>query len=356
MQTAENTPTRAVAPSERDTLEALVAQVRRCADALEKLANPVLINLGDTPPAAREPAAPHVCSEWRSPDDDPTVRVCVLCDARGPVPLRSDAQTIPRPTLAELEADIRALAPSPPLTSKLGRIRWIEDDATINDPDHETVKRALLRLTGIPFDTFVKNATTKDLGDAKVHVWGDVEVYVSWPGACQIETTKAAEAATGAVEKSAGVVSGAGDLTVSTAAPAADAETPTPDAGIKLLPPVEPEPTVVTTHLAAELDALRQLGERLVRALGRDLGGRLTLLGDDTRDEALAMSVKAHAVNLLTEEGFAEARARLGVKRGEVPTGATLRRFALEIVEPELRRREESARAPRAPMTVGVES
>lgn len=150
-------------------------------------------------------------------------------------------------------------------------------------------------------------------------------------------------AATGAAHKPAGV------------GPEPAKGNPAPKPLTTPTPAAAPQ-TLVASHLAAQLEAQIKLGERIVAVLGRDLGGRVAILGDETRDVALAMAVKQHAVNLLTEPEFDRARATLGVKPGECPDGATLRRFALEIVEPELLRREQAARAPRTPMAVGANS
>jgi hypothetical protein len=78
-----------------------------------------------------------------------------------------------------------------------------------------------------------------------------------------------------------------------------------------------------------------------VRALGKDMGGRVAMIGDATQDGQIATAVKC-ARDRAPDRARVQrgARAKLGVKPGEIPTGATLRRFALEIVEPELARRE----------------
>jgi hypothetical protein len=81
----------------------------------------------------------------------------------------------------------------------------------------------------------------------------------------------------------------------------------------------------------------------LCRCLGDELGVKVAALADDATDAAAAEAVKAHGTNLLTAPVFAKECRKLGTKRGVAPTGALLRRIALEVVEPELLRRETQA-------------
>jgi hypothetical protein len=107
-----------------------------------------------------------------------------------------------------------------------------------------------------------------------------------------------------------------------------------------------PSPSVAASSMGAELaEALRE-AERVygkdsgqamaaeeravVAVLGDPLGWRVLGLLSEARDKDVATAVKRRAVEMIGEEGFAKAKAALGVTGREVPTGATLRKLATE--------------------------
>jgi hypothetical protein len=59
---------------------------------------------------------------------------------------------------------------------------WVEDDATISDPDHETWRQAWLRIVGAPF-TEADVVSRTDHGDSEVIVTRQgYELTRSYPG------------------------------------------------------------------------------------------------------------------------------------------------------------------------------
>jgi hypothetical protein len=204
------------------TLERAVVALERIAQDATPLrglepGEPALINgvpgrvvyFGDTP---RHPKIEVPGESPLSPRDVLSAGAAKVLEAPAANPPRDgNAHAIKRPTPEQLAAGVKlesiataakdvlsALgAPTPQEAMKVMAspgprklIQWSEDDATINDPDHETVRMALLRLTGVPFDIFAAKATKQDLGDAIVYTWGGLDVYVSFPGNSRIETSK----------------------------------------------------------------------------------------------------------------------------------------------------------------------
>jgi hypothetical protein len=322
VKTAQNTPTPLVTPAEVSPvlalLERLAVASERSAIALERIAQDATPLRGvepvfDQPISARDVLSAgaakllesHVCQEWRSPEDNAAMRVCVTCGARTLGPSRSDAQAIPR---AAVEA---ALARPEKTEAPAGGLAAADAGAGASPAPSTSQFTATAHEThggrsGVPVQDDVQSGSTSGLSSPPGHA---EKPPTSSPGTY----------------------------------------TTPPD--LKVLLPVEPEVAEEpSTHLGVELDAQIKLLERCVRALGKDMGGRVAMIGDETQDGQLATAVKAHAVALLTEPVFNAARARLGVKPGQIPSGATLRRFALEIVEPELARREADARRGREPL------
>lgn len=116
---------------------------------------------------------------------------------------------------------------------------------------------------------------------------------------------------------------------------------PSPRAAATLLPgdapasvaAAPPPPSTASMH-GAEVAALVADRERLVAALGAELATRVAALGDVVQDPVVALAVKVRGGELLGDDGFKAARARIGLKAGACPTGADLRRFALEALAP----------------------
>lgn len=63
---------------------------------------------------------------------------------------------------------------------------WTESDVTTHDPDHETLRKAFLRLFGRELDTSTA-IRRRDEGDGILFTFPDgVEVFTSFPGNSQI--------------------------------------------------------------------------------------------------------------------------------------------------------------------------
>jgi hypothetical protein len=95
-------------------------------------------------------------------------------------------------------------------------------------------------------------------------------------------------------------------------------------------------PDPAASNLAVLLQADIARGERLVAAVGRDMGGRLALLPDASEaPRDLCQKVKALVLETFGEDGFVTLRTRIGVKPGAIPTGEQLRAFALALGAPQ---------------------
>jgi len=63
---------------------------------------------------------------------------------------------------------------------------WQEDDATLHDPDHETIDAACLRITGLTREDFVSRGNKVDLGDANSYALDGWLIVLGYPGANEI--------------------------------------------------------------------------------------------------------------------------------------------------------------------------
>jgi hypothetical protein len=65
----------------------------------------------------------------------------------------------------------------------MGRVKvWAEDDATVHDPDHETLKEAYFRLYGEPLE-YARAILVADLGDADEYTFPNgAIVLATFPG------------------------------------------------------------------------------------------------------------------------------------------------------------------------------
>lgn len=101
-------------------------------------------------------------------------------------------------------------------------------------------------------------------------------------------------------------------------------------------PPPSPTPAAAAAPIGEQLQETLAAYEDgravLVRVLGADLGNRVAGLHDLSRDPDVSKAVKAVAVERLGDKGFLAARDALGVKAGECPTGAQLRRLVVETL------------------------
>jgi len=62
-------------------------------------------------------------------------------------------------------------------------IKWVEDDCTTNDPEHDTLEKAFKRLSGREFDALEDGAEHDDRGDGTHITFADgIEVFCSYPG------------------------------------------------------------------------------------------------------------------------------------------------------------------------------
>ncbi len=69
---------------------------------------------------------------------------------------------------------------------------WAEDDATVRDPDHETLGAAWKRLYGEDFYSVEYLATKTDHGDGDEYVFPDGRIaWCSYPGGCEIRQKRA---------------------------------------------------------------------------------------------------------------------------------------------------------------------